>query len=1474
MSIFKDFLGLNYCIYDPCETDSGSFDYTYGPQSYVPGSNTLGYSSANEGAGFPLEKYNYNNYIGYGHISKLTVSPNNYLVRLNLHRNGISGFSSWKQIRVSDNHLTRFQKRTNIFTYVQTPGDKYKVNLNGRTEDRLDRYGELKRFTETPVISSYKPLSLIGKARAYSAKLNKNILKTVQIKTSFDNETVYFSNQEVNKDFETFDDTHENYEDLKELYLNDGLADDGSPIDEFVLLTYGQTIYPKQERSYLEDTRARKFYTNTFWKSSRPDRTQLSVTNGFGNIVPSQSMWPLDHRQDFFNDPLTAGALDFNSQGVASALWPIGWQLGKGTSNQDIYAFYSGHDLEAQGVLATGSCSGGEGLLCNSYSQMTRGYLTSNTQNSYALPSLGASNPDDYLAPAPYYSRISAFEAVGAATLPSFPSVTPTHYTSVTRFPSSAFNRNNQAAWTAPEFSVYKQPPFYDSYEEFSRNIRVKGKGYSIVPEFRISSHVKTYQSIGVTDELESIFELSGAQSQNTTTKDDSKFYETYSNTDFLKSFELIRNDHKDFSSPSIVTLKCKAIKKFLPYEGFYPCQRTTQITQQFYSSYKDHIQTFSFAANFSASSDYGLQSILQPLFAPGVLFNTIKSGVACDYPLVLKEDKLGSNKFQANPSNVTQNGQFPVTAPDTISSSHDRRIFMITGSTLSQSGSTSQYNFDLTSMFSTRIPFEALVEPDAYLANKPLQLNEVHAFSFGQSTNEMTARWDGQGDTLYSKMINNFLAEVPEFFLKDQNFTTISSLESSNPQFGNAVSGTFYMMRIKMYKTRNQANDYLEGSGSNNVEPPQDLSARLFDIRDRSAPFKNLPLKDTICMYSSPAAFGPECWSGGSGSFERDGTTYIEPGNDSQFGLNYIFTPPYYHGQGWCDLIFEATETKKYTLDEILSQCKTFPYYTRHWWPSINDTYRDLMWNRFTGLANNSFSGPYEGYGNSPWRNIPKVEQPGLQASFGGPFTGELWGEFGLNGTTKWVGNSTFASAFSLLPDGKYGPQHPSLVNYNAMQLNSSVNLFSKGIQTTRDLDSDGTSERVEVFASTTNDAKSRWVIQSKFETPILNFIKYGIQEGSADSFYGSRGDELKMSAEDQATANESLYRSGDLFDETYGMWKQFGDIPLEQDGIFLQVDDIPSTWLGGALGVQTRVQQNKIKSLADLCGFDKTPRKMGQLANVKQISEAVVAVPFIEKDGLRKFFTIPREDIDDTISALRREVEPGVFILGGPPKVGKTIIEMVKKMRRYVFPPSMDFVKYNQIQPFSMYIFEFTHNLTSLDLSHIWQNLPPKIGTSFQEAEASISHELLAHELLGGGSVIKEGKLDENAIGNEIPSKIQWMVFKVKRRAKTKYSEKVVEKVGKLQKPALQLAAERKEEQDRRSQGQDPDITYNWPYDFFSLVELVKLDAEISFSDLQNDDKGNKVIRPIKRNNKSIKEEMISKRMDIAAGRVKKDK
>lgn len=91
------------------------------------------------------------------------------------------------------------------------------------------------------------------------------------------------------------------------------------------------------------------------------------------------------------------------------------------------------------------------------------------------------------------------------------------------------------------------------------------------------------------------------------------------------------------------------------------------------------------------------------------------------------------------------------------------------------------------------------------------------------------------------------------------------------------------------------------------------------------------------------------------------------------------------------------------------------------------------------------------------------------------------------------------------------------------------------------------------------------------------------------------------------------------------------------------------------------------------------------------------------------------------------------------------------------------------------------------------------------------------MAHELLGGGAQLTpEGTLDVNAVGNEIPNKVRWMVFKVKQRASINYNKRIIGRQN------IDIFEENK-----------PKISYNWPYDFFSLVELAKVEAEVTFSE-----------------------------------------
>jgi len=1386
---YQDFVGLNTFIYD-----SSSYE-----------------DSNNIGWGGSIEDYENDNF-----LSQFATPPtgSGFFNALMSHRGNVYGYPIWRQIRVSNNPLTRAQRRNNIFTYVQEPGPTL---LNKQA-----KYGDTIRLIE-PVVSENSPISLIGEVSVYNSNLGIFEKRPVEIKTAFNNETGFFVNKVANEYFNTILDSDEGYEAIKELYLNGGLENDGSILDSFSLLTYKQTVWPKTQYAYLDKTRSRTFYVNTFWRTDRLDRNEENADNGFGVTIPSQSMWPLDARDDF-----TTRTQPTESQ-VSSNYVQYDYDIG-------------GKDFD--------NSSGSPGILQNRYSSFVPGLYNIAAGNGAPQPEDGwppsTVTASNYITASAEYSRLHTLKNLYSPINPSGPNLGYNEYlrdlpisngSVVLSWPGNPTGSifNGRAVWDAPAQSG--KQPFYDSYEDFAQELRAKGKGYSVVPEFRISSHVNTYSKKGVTQELKSIFEVSGVLRQDANTENESSFYKIISNSDFLKHFDLIKKDHQGFADEKILTLRCKALKKFLPYEGFYPAQRSVKLAEQFSSSYGKNISANAFPTitDFVDYDNFALKPMLTPLFAPGILFNTIKSGVAVDFPIILAEEMLYNPDADGFPTfnyfddlgrakdglNVTT----PVFHED------------LNNAMIAQTERVGINTY--TSTFSKRIPFEALVEPEQYLANENLTIQEPHPYSLNDIRLETV--WDGGGDDLYKKMASNFLAEIPDFFIEDESMKTMVSLEEENPEFGNAISGNYYMMRIKMTKSRAERNKTLGGFFGLQVTPPQDVVSHAADIggdmQGEFNPALNKSVRETITMYSRPTAFGPPT-SGDGGTLEKNGFRFWM---GSTWGFNFPYTPPYYHGESWCDLIFYANRTKKYTLDEIMNSASAYPYYTRYWNPSFHDALRDLS--GYSGSTVDEKS-DYHGYSQSPWKSL--MESSANTVGFHTEEYGDRqyawkdWSDFTVASSNQvlWKAADTTSSADAvdqLSYWRGYGPQSPLHLNSNAMQLDSSVNLFGKG--TVKKIYNEELNTTTEVASSDTVRGKTRWIIQPKFETPILNFNKYTakIEDGSYIYNYTTA-----------SFANSQIPR---------GMWHQYGDIPEQEEGVFLQIEDIPNLWLKGALGISGDV--TNIKSLADLVGFSKDPVRLGEVATRKEISECVVAVPFVEKDATRKFFSIPREDIDSCINAVKREVEPGVFVAGGPPKAGDTVYQMVKKMKNYVFPPSMDFVKYKEIDPFAMYIFEFKHTLTKQDLADIWQNLPPEIGTKMEEAEASISHELLAAELLGDGAVIKDGELDKNADGRGIPSNIQWMVFKVKKRAKTNYFDKVIAKKGSTEESSK---TKLRGVTNALGGNRDKDITYNWPYDFFSLVELVKIDAEISFANVENDDKGQKSIKKVE-SKKTRDPSMISK-------------
>jgi hypothetical protein len=186
------------------------------------------------------------------------------------------------------------------------------------------------------------------------------------------------------------------------------------------------------------------------------------------------------------------------------------------------------------------------------------------------------------------------------------------------------------------------------------------------------------------------------------------------------------------------------------------------------------------------------------------------------------------------------------------------------------------------------------------------------------------------------------------------------------------------------------------------------------------------------------------------------------------------------------------------------------------------------------------------------------------------------------------------------------------------------------------------------------------------------------------------------------------------------------------------------------------------------------------------------------------------------------------------------RTIIDMVTKMQQFVIPPQMDFVNYPEaIDPFLMYIIDFEYTFTREDLQYIWQGLKPPSGETHSTLKKSLSHKL-----------IDNGLLSQDDLSDS--KNLKWIVFKVKQRANTNYFDKIYLQAGQSnlgrQQPQGKLAAIPESLLIERNPNKG--ITYNWPYDFFSFIELVKVDASVDFKGV--DDEGKEIV--LKRDKKKI--------------------
>ena len=1137
----------------------------------------------------------------YRNTSIATITAVEAHNALNLHRNGPYGYPIFKQIRTGQHPIARDQKKNNKLQYIvpPLPGQLLRVQINNlpALQVAIPRPERRKTFVEPALSSKFKPMR-----HTLELATDHGINKTFTLKHTYGNNTSYFANEALNNNLVWHmisedrglpnTNSRQIYNDITDLYTNDE-SDASNPVKSFKSLRYRETIYPRATNAFLERTRSRINYdvgSILGWRDSKEDRIQYGASNELGTS---------EHR----SVPTASTFV------ITSSMWPLDQPTGS--------VYVTASWLTSAG-LAAADLSGGysaAGVLQNDYSTWHNGDVLN-------------------IKPAPTYAR-AQIEVAQLASVSNYP----------------IWIVGGRHPWTAP--TQAGKNPFYDTYDDFSEKVKKIGKDFSIIPEFTMSDHMEYYieENNGnfLVDPPSSLFSLLGANASSSadmTATNGSQFFKLYNSSDFLKHFEIIDNDHLDIEGGfnKNLTLSCQAIKKFRPRKGFYPAQRTLQLATLFSQSYATTVEL--------TGTQPSLRTFYTPFFAPGIMYNTIKSGVAVDYPVMTTSFNIAditydaSNNFDEFPMFANSNGSTSaqealLRSANTIRSIDDRRTYMISSS------------------FSSRVPFEAIIDPDIFIGAGVVKIFDAEPHP--SASLDCTASLGGMSTRLYKLAASNFFAEAASFFLTDKRIGTFSSFVSKpGSKIARPLPGVKYKMDVIMTAQ----------------SEPVDAGLTSFEGVGRW----NLPSYfKSIAMYQQAYGSTP-----GNlvvtlpGGFSRDFFNHIST------NLDYAFGPPV--------LEFSSSTTARYGAASAKYHRSAAPFTPPYYDGPSKVTFE---FNPKSGVD----------------YNINRILE-------------ELTSSYSREGVLNIPGSASFAYQ-------------------SAMQISSSINLNGLIKNKIIETDEEGQVISIRDAEPGSQTADNAWVIESKFETPILDFHDAPVEIQPA-----------------LATAPR-------------GMWHQYGQIPdSTTKGIFLQISDSEAKTSNDPY----------LASLADLVGFpaeDRTKR-MGEVATSRKVREAVVAIPFLRGTGAdvsqMQFIPTPADEV------------------------------MMEKLKQYVFPPQFDFT--TGFSPVVMYIFEFEHDFSQQDLVDMWQNLPPD-ETSI--ARGNIDSAVASTDLLE--------KLEQ--LGSSLKD-VQWMVFKVKQRASYNYFNKTLS--TKDDERSLAIGAE---------DNNGLKYSYNWPYDYFSLVELVKIDAEVEYTD-----------------------------------------
>lgn len=469
-------------------------------------------SSSTHTIGFPAIA----NVSNYTNKTLVGNTPNtNYLNQLLTSRGTTHGWG-WNKFHQNDNKILVNERKQNKLIIATGSSDALSthilrpLSLKGRCS--YINFDVLTRRNRT--------------AGAVAAVQQEN----VTLKFTNTNERIFFNELGLN-----------NYADIDLNKVNEPYRDVLKAVSKDKTTTlnwflYRQNILPTTKNEFAPFSVRRVGYDNKFWRNSPAERRALgnTLSSSMAGAIVSKSAWVLDAPVNFLTRTSVFGTsgsqkLPFNDAHYTNPVYAppsgtLAYNISVPQAGELQNTYFSYFNIGVEGgkfaINQIAPLYARKHALGTPHSVVSPGGMKIPETGSWGGVSNHGWDLTKQLKP---FAGEAAWEA-------------PTQAGIIVPGPKPTGSADGKILTKKVEsvFLLSASSPWYNDYDDFNADLRLLAKGYSIVPEYRMSEHVKDYYNYGINNKSKNdFFEIVGTNSSSA----DKNFYKDYSNSDFLENF-------------------------------------------------------------------------------------------------------------------------------------------------------------------------------------------------------------------------------------------------------------------------------------------------------------------------------------------------------------------------------------------------------------------------------------------------------------------------------------------------------------------------------------------------------------------------------------------------------------------------------------------------------------------------------------------------------------------------------------------------------------------------------------------------------------------------------------------------------------------------------------------------------------------------------------------------------------------------